>query len=221
MLESADLARAPYRGTGYEWVSGTARFAADPDDPANHRIVDLARAPRGPDGRVRFSADVRILRPADTGNGRLLVVVPNRGLLGGVPFSLGAPPAFGPTEDPDPGDRFLLQQGWTVAWCGWQWDVIPEPGRLGLDAPLAAVDPGPMRVEFRPDTAQETHPLSDSSPFSASATTHRPTRPRRPPPSACAPPRWGPAGSCPGTPGASRTTRSASTVASSRSTGTS
>ena len=165
MLESADLARAPYRGTGYEWVSGTARFAADPDDPANHRIVDLARAPRGPDGRVRFSADVRILRPADTGNGRLLVVVPNRGLLGGVPFSLGVPPAFGPTEDPDPGDRFLLQQGWTVAWCGWQWDVIPEPGRLGLDAPLAAVDPGPMRVEFRPDTAQETHPLSDSSPF--------------------------------------------------------
>ncbi len=165
MLESADLARAPYRGTGYEWVSGTARFAADPDDPANHRIVDLARAPRGPDGRVRFSADVRILRPADTGNGRLLVVVPNRGLLGGVPFSLGVPPAFGPTEDPDPGDRFLLQQGWTVAWCGWQWDVIPEPGRLGVDAPLAAVDPGPMRVEFRPDTAQETHPLSDSSPF--------------------------------------------------------
>lgn len=165
MLESSELNSTPYRGDNYDWVAGRVGFAVDPDEPANAGIVDLDRTARHPDGLVRFSSDVRILRPRHGGNGRLLVVVPNRGLLGGVPFSLGAVPAFAPTEDPDPGDGFLLADGWTVAWCGWQWDVLPEPGRLGLEAPIADAGPGRMRIEFRPDTAQPSHPLSDSSPF--------------------------------------------------------
>jgi hypothetical protein len=165
VLESTQLTSSPYRDTGHEWSAGRARFAVDADHPANAGIVDLARAPRDGAGAVRFDADVRILRPRRNGNGRVLLVVPNRGLLGGIPFSLDTVPAFAPTEDPDPGDRFLLEQGWTVAWCGWQWDVLPEPGRLGLEAPLADVEPGRMRIEFRPDAVQENHPLSDTSVF--------------------------------------------------------
>jgi len=28
-----------------------------------------------------------------------------------------------PTDDIDVGDGFLMKRGWTVAMCGWQWDV--------------------------------------------------------------------------------------------------
>ena len=166
MLESLEVQDVrPYRERPYEWVIATATFSVDPGDPANGRIVDLDLAPRQADGSVRFQSDVRLLRPTDGGNGRALFVVPNRGMLGGIPFSLDAAPAPGPTEDPDPGDGFLLDAGWTIAWCGWQWDVLRQNGWLGLDAPRADVEPGWMRVEFRPDAEQAHHPLSDSSPL--------------------------------------------------------
>ncbi len=166
MLESVDLRSVAFGDRGYEWVTGTACFAADPEHRANLAVVDLALAPRGGDGLVRYEADVRILRPSEGGaNGRLLVVVPNRGMLGGVPFSSDAPLQFDPAGVPDPGDGFLLESGWTVAWCGWQWDVVRGPGGLGLDAPVAATGPGRMRVEFRPDAPLDSHRLSDSSPL--------------------------------------------------------
>jgi len=92
-------------------------------------------------------------------------VVPNRGMTGGVPFSLDSQMQMEPATIPDPGDGFLLDQGWTVAWCGWQWDVARDEGYLGVTAPLATVAPGWLRVEFRLDAAQPDHPLSDSSPF--------------------------------------------------------
>jgi len=164
VLESFDVASVvPYRERPYEWVAGTARFAVDPADEANARIVDLDLAPRGQDELVHFQSDVRLLRPTGQGNRRVLVVIPNRGMLGGIPFSLDSQMTFGPTEDPDPGDGFLLDRGWTIAWCGWQWDVMREEGWLGLTAPRADVEPGWMRVEFRPDAEEATHRLSDSS----------------------------------------------------------
>ncbi len=39
----------------YEKLAGTVFFAVDPDHAAHRRIVDLDRAPRDEDGRVRFS----------------------------------------------------------------------------------------------------------------------------------------------------------------------
>ncbi|HEX4018439.1 MAG TPA: alpha/beta hydrolase domain-containing protein [Frankiaceae bacterium] len=155
----------PYEGAPYEWLAAMAEFTVDPSAPANAGIVDLDRAPRTPDGRVEFGADLRVLRPIDPaagGNGKLLFVVANRGLLGGVPFSVDAPLQFGPSEKLHPGDGHLLEQGWTIAWCGWQWDVTRGPGVVGLQAPLADVGPGWVRVEFKPDAAQPDHPLSDS-----------------------------------------------------------
>ena len=163
MLESLDIQRVdPFEGWPYEWVVATAVFAVDPTAPANGRITDLALTPHDDDGRVRFDADVRLLRPTGSGNDRLLLLVPNRGLLGGVPFSADLPLAWGPSDTVEAGDGFLLERGWTIAWCGWQWDVLPGSG-IGLRAPVAPVAPGWMRVEFRPDAVQEDHPLSDSS----------------------------------------------------------
>lgn len=164
MLDTLTIHSAePYSDLPYEWVTATATFAVDPAAGANARIVDLDRAPREADGRVRFETAVRMLRPITGGNGRALLAVPNRGMTLGIPFN-AEPNAF--TVDlgaaPSVGDAFLLRRGWTVAWCGWQWDVRPEWGALGLDAPVAEVDPGWLRVEFCPDADQADHALSDS-----------------------------------------------------------
>lgn len=162
-LEALDVESiTPYDGWPYEWVVGTARFAVDPAHPANARIADLDLAPADDDGRVRFEADLRLLRPTGEGNRRLLFVVANRGLVGDLPFSLGVPFTWEPAGPPQAGDGFLLEQGWTIAWCGWQWDVHRGEGGIGLTAPWAQVEPGPLRVEFRPDAVLEEHDLSDS-----------------------------------------------------------
>ena len=172
MLQSLDVTSVePYkdgrvwgRAGAYEWVVGTATFSVDPTAAGNDRINDLDLAPRDDDGRVTFESDVRFLRPsAPEGNRRLLFVVANRGFLGGVPFSAGAPLQFGPSEQLHPGDGFLLERGWSIAWCGWQWDVLQAPGVVGLRAPVADVEPGWMRLEFRPDAEIADHTLSDSS----------------------------------------------------------
>jgi hypothetical protein len=155
-----------WRAHAYETSSAVADFAVDPRLAANGGIVDLSRA-AGSDGLVRFDADLRVLRPRGQGYGRMLFVVPNRGLLGGMPFSGNTPIdqfASG-LETLDPGDGFLLRDGWTIAWCGWQWDVARRAASIGLTAPNADVGPGWLRVEFRPDVDQPHHPLSDSSPF--------------------------------------------------------
>jgi hypothetical protein len=164
VLESLRVISAePFGERPYEWVSAVAAFAVDPTAPGDDRIVDLDLAARGPDGRVRFEADVRLLRPTTGGNGRALLVVPNRGSTGTLPFSTGAVLPAGPGQPPPVGDGFLLDRGWTVAWCGWQWDVRREQGGLGLSAPVCEVEPGWLRVEFRPDRDEADHALSDSS----------------------------------------------------------
>jgi len=164
VLESLELDTVePYRDLAYEWAAGTARFAVRADEPSNTRIVDLGAVAPDHDGMVRFRADVRLLRPTSGGSERALVVVPNRGMLGGLPFSLDVPLMMPTAGAPEPGDGFLLDRGWTIAWCGWQWDVVREGGGLGLEAPLATVEPGVMRVEFRPDVDEPTHGLGDSS----------------------------------------------------------
>jgi hypothetical protein len=125
----------------YEKLVGTIDFALDPAAPHNGRIVDLNRAARGPDGRVHFTADLYVLQPSDPsrGNGVLLFDIANRGsklVLGR--FNRGAGGGADPTTLEDFGDGFLLREGYTLVWVGWQFDV-PPPG-LRVIAP--AVDLG-------------------------------------------------------------------------------
>lgn len=153
----------------YERVDGRLHFAVDPSHPANSRITDLDRAPRDAQGRVRFWADFVLLQPADPGraNRRLLYYVVNRGLRTGVPFNRAAPrlPTLPPTDEIDVGDGFLMQRGWTVAMCGWQWDVERQPGLMGLEAPQAlGADGRPLQgrivVAFQPNAAHADQLLS-------------------------------------------------------------
>src|ERR1044071_4136295 len=94
---------------GYERVDGLARFAVDPAHPANRAIVDLDKAARDAEGKVRFEADFCVLRPADPAksNRRLLFYVVNRGRQA---LRMNQPAAEDePTGRIDPGDGFLMK----------------------------------------------------------------------------------------------------------------
>ena len=59
-------------------------------------------------------------------------------------LSLNNVPTGEPTAPLLPGNGFLMRHGYTVVWCGWQADVPPTPGLIGLQAPEAAGPDGPL-----------------------------------------------------------------------------
>jgi len=142
----------PFGSAGpYEKLTGTIEFSVDPADPHNQRIADLAHAARGSDGRVHFSADLYVLQPVDParGNGALLFEIANRGRKGMLGrFNRGAGGSQDPTSAADLGDGFLMKEGYTLVWVGWQFDVAAP--LLRVEAPVANVS-GRVRVSFITD----------------------------------------------------------------------
>jgi hypothetical protein len=127
------------RAGPYEALAGTVEFALDPALRQNQPVVDLALAPRDERGEVVFRADVFILKPADLrrGNGRVYYEVPNRGGKGILRRLQYADASLDPREAREFGDGWLMEQGFALAWMGWQWDVPEAPGLLRLNAPIA------------------------------------------------------------------------------------
>jgi hypothetical protein len=123
----------------YELLSGVVTFAADPAHPRNRCITDLDKAPRTAAGTVQWSADFCLLQPADPTRGkqRLFFEVVNRGRMRAFRMFDAVADTPDLMHEAHIGDGFLLQQGYTVAWCGWQWDVIRSGGLLGMDVPEA------------------------------------------------------------------------------------
>ncbi len=116
----------------YQRIIGRIRFGADPKLAANHIIRDLEFAPVNASGDVEFSADFYILAPQDPkrANGTVLFEVTNRGgkgMLSRFTFGRGSDPR----SAQDFGDASLLEQGYTLAWLGWEWD-IPESNKSAL-----------------------------------------------------------------------------------------
>ncbi len=127
----------------YERLQGRIHFAVDPASPANRRITDIALAPRNAEGRVEFSSDFVIVRPRDPARARgsVLLEIPNRGVTqaNGMFFSTARGKAFDlmNLDATSLADAFVFEQGFTVAWLGWQFD-LPE-GAIRLEAPAAPV----------------------------------------------------------------------------------
>jgi hypothetical protein len=162
------LGGAPFGSTGaYERILGKAFFAVDPKLTPNRIIADIDLAPRNSDGKVEFSADLYILRPRDSakGNGTALVEISNRGgkgLLGMFDLASGS---TDPNTPADFGDNFLLEQGFTLVWIGWEFDVPPSARLLHLYAPVATNNGQPIyglvRSEWEGDKLVTTIPLGD------------------------------------------------------------
>ena len=123
----------------YEQLDGTAYGEVDPNDPANTVIQDIALAPRNDHGMVSYSMDVSILKPVNLakGNHVLLYDVVNRGnkIVTGF-FNVGA------TAANPAGDGFVEKQGYSIVWSGWQGDLVPLPGQLGISVPVAVYADG-------------------------------------------------------------------------------
>lgn len=123
----------------YERLAGRADVLLDPLSPRYADVVDIELAPRDDQGRVRYETDVYILKPVDMarGNQRLLFDVVNRGDKRALQFFNDAAPSNAPLSLADAGNAYLLRQGYTVLWCGWQADVLPGDGRATLSVPIA------------------------------------------------------------------------------------
>jgi len=154
----------PFGNTGpYERIVGKAYFAVDPKLPANQIITDIDKAPVNDDGKVEFSADIYVLKPRDPkfGNGAALFEVSNRGRKGMLSMYNRATGSLDPKTEKDFGDGFLMEQGYTLVWLGWQFDAPDEPGLMRLYAPVLKGVTGPVRSEIIVDKKTTTASLGD------------------------------------------------------------
>lgn len=148
------------RAGAYERIVGKAFFAVDPKLPANRVIAGLHTAPRNAQGLVEFSADLYVLKPRDpaSGNGAAFYEVSNRGGKGILSTFNRAAGAADPREPRHFGDGLLLEQGYTLVWLGWQFDV-PQGMRL-YPAVVKGVT-GPVRAEITVNARVREHSLAD------------------------------------------------------------
>ena len=180
----------------YEWLIGYAEGELDPADPRNAGIVNLDRAPRNERGRVEYTVDVQILKPVDParGNGRIFYDVLNRGGKRALGHRVnGGPNTNDPRAASEIGTGFLMDQGYSMVWNGWQADVSRERGLMRGEFPVPAEPDGsPVtgihRHEFifddteNPSTAALTYPAADLDPSLATLTVRQHSRdPRRTP----------------------------------------
>lgn len=132
----------------YEKIIARAVLRVDPADPHNAGIVDLDLAPTNAAGTVEFVADVVILKPIDRGSGRMLYGVVNRGRKRMLGLLNDAPGANDPSTAADAGNGFLMRQGYTLVWSGWQGDVLPGDGRMRVEVPTVTGLTGATHDEF-------------------------------------------------------------------------
>ena len=137
----------------YQKLTGKVFFAVDPGNSANRIIADIDLAPTNSQGEVEFSSEFFLLKPlqADRGNGTVLYEVSNRGNKGMLRFFNDAQGSRSPSAAEHFGDGFLLEEGFTLLWLGWQFDVPREPDRMRLLTPVAKQDGGPIRGLVRSD----------------------------------------------------------------------
>src|SRR5215510_557651 len=126
----------------YEKLVGKVYGEVDPKNRLNKIIVNLDRAPRNRRGKVEYWSDFCILKPLDVarGNGKIFYDAPNRGGKRIVAFLNDAPAANDPSTLEDAGNGFLMRQGYTIVWCGWQGDLMPQKDWLVMGAPVASIN---------------------------------------------------------------------------------
>lgn len=154
--------RSDVGSSGYEKIAATVHFTVDPKDPHNRVITDIGSAPVNAGGRVEFSGDLVILRPKDVGlsNGIALIDVVNRGrktIL--TTFNRGA--SADPSTEADFGDAFLMKQGLTLVFVGWEFDVRRQGAAMRLGVPAAVGVMGLVRGEFTPGSATIEETVGD------------------------------------------------------------
>jgi len=137
----------------YERLAGRIHFEVDPQNSANRIIRDIDYATLNAEGRVEFSADFYLLRPKDigAGNGTVLLDVMNRGRKRILRYFNVAPAVNDPRTEADFGDGFLMRQGFTLLYVGWQFDVPEQRGLMRAYVPVATNGGEPIEGLVRSD----------------------------------------------------------------------
>jgi hypothetical protein len=156
--------RGPFAGGGSfgntgpdERLFGKAHFAIDPDEKGLPSIADLDLAPRNAQGLVEFAAILGIIKPVEPSRGtrRILYEFSNRGNRGLMGFNCGRGADMSRPEYA--GDGFLMRQGYTLVWSGWQGDLVDRGNNVVAYLPLALKDGKPLRGRVR----QEFNPMAE------------------------------------------------------------
>ena len=123
---SIDIQRRDDFGS-HERVIARVHYAVDPTRPVNQAIADLALAPRNKDGKVEFDGDLLLFIPKSpaAARGTVFLEIVNRGRDQSLGLMSEARQRDLSPEQWNLGDEFLLKQGFTVAFLGWQFDVPP------------------------------------------------------------------------------------------------
>ena len=153
----------------YEKLSGKDIYAFDPENPANEAITDLKLAPRKEDRSDEAWADLVVLQPKDPARRRGIgwIEVSNRGSKASLAYFNRGTGDLNPVTAEHFGDGLLMDEGLTVIWVGWQWDVPETPeALLNLHVPVAqgldgAAVSGLVRADWAVDTETELLGLSD------------------------------------------------------------
>ncbi|MBX2871720.1 MAG: cyanophycinase [Saprospiraceae bacterium] len=125
----------------YELLRGKIYYGFDPNNRYNQRITDLAFAPVNADGLVEAWGDLVVLQAVDANKRRgvALVEVSNRGGKF-TPSYFNQATKTRALQIDDPaywGDGLTMEEGLTVIWIGWQFDVPAHEHTLNFHIPKA------------------------------------------------------------------------------------
>jgi len=146
---------APFGAVGaYEKIVGRATGDVDPAHPLNAGIVNIDKAPTNAQGHVEYECDFYLLKPADMrmGNRRIFYDVLNRGLkpclhtINDAPRDIDNPMMIArndPSLAAHAGNGFLMRQGYTILWSGWQ-DGAGGEDSMWARLPVATNDGAPI-----------------------------------------------------------------------------
>jgi len=138
----------------YERLSGRVCIAIDPNIDVNQIITDIELAPTNERGAVESCGNFMVLQPANPRlrSGDALLEVSNRGGKASLGyFNTGAQSSLTPELPEHFGDGFLMMNGFTVMWVGWQYDINPADGRMYMDAPRIQGITGKARGDWAID----------------------------------------------------------------------
>ena len=136
----------PFGDAGaYERVIGTAHGELDPNDSLNRVIINIDRAPKNANGKVGYSTDFFMLRPADPdkGSGTLVYEVLNRGKKLMFSGFMDGPLGNDPKTRVDLGNALFLRRGYTLVWSGWDPDSPRSDGGMAMASVIATDDGQP------------------------------------------------------------------------------
>ena len=121
----------------YEKLVGRVVGELDPADPHNSVITDIKLAPRNSSGKIEYETDIMIIRPMDRskGNHKVWYELTNRGsILSFHQFNDAAGGGNDPIKAEHAGNGFLMNQGYSILFSGWD---VSVPAGFTIKAPLA------------------------------------------------------------------------------------